>query len=137
MYKEITIYLNKYYDGPKERMYLRIQPEIENILKNKYDDEKKLHRGLEYTDFLRYIIALYVMPEILENDLNKEFSKWITQEGEKGLEVQFGQRIKKLQEIIEVATKAIYMTNELQDEFINLEVSYLNKVSTLLNKETK
>lgn len=135
MYKEITQYLNTHYPGAKERFFLRIQPEISAILKNKYEDEKKVNPHLDYTDFLRDILALHVMPEIIENDLNKEFSQWLSQEGQNHIELRFGTRIKKLQEIIEAATKSLEMTEELQNEFINLEVDYINKVNEIINKE--
>lgn len=135
MYKEITQYLNTHYPGAKDRFFLRMQPEISAKLKIKYEDEKKVNPDLDYTDFLRDILALHVMPEIIENDLNKEFSQWITQEGQNHIELRFGTRIKKLQEIIEAATKSLEMTKELQNKFISLEVDYLNKVNKLLNKE--
>lgn len=135
MYKEITQYLNKHYPDAKERNFLRMQPELTAILKKKYEDEKKANPDLEYTDFLRDILALYIMPDIIKDDLNKEFSQWITQEGQNHIELRFGTRIKKLREIIEAATKSLEMTEELQNEFISLEVNYLNKVNTLLNKE--
>ena len=73
---------------------------------------------------------------ILNSELKKVTCEWITKQGKDSIEIHFGEKMKKLKEIAEIASYAIEETEKLQQKFIDIEVEYLNTINSKLHQST-
>ena len=74
-----------------------------------------------------------ILPEILDSELKKVTCEWIIKQGKNSIEVHFGEKIKELKEIAQIASYAIEETEKLQQKFIDIEVKYLNEINSKLH----
>ena len=74
-----------------------------------------------------------ILPEILDSEFKKVTCEWITKQGKDSIEIHFGEKIKRLKEIVEIASYAIEETEKLQQKFIDIEVEYLNTINSKMN----
>ena len=59
--------------------------------------------------------------------------EWITKQGKDSIEVHFGEKIKRLKEIAQIASYAIEETEKLQQKFSDVEVEYMNTINSKMN----
>jgi hypothetical protein len=84
-------------------------------------------------EFTRAILTFSVLPELLQYKLKNEACEWITKQRQDSIEVHFGEKIRKLKQLMEDASFAIVETQKLQQKFIDAEVECLNKISNKLH----
>ena len=84
-------------------------------------------------DYVRAIMLNSILPEILDSELKKVTCEWITKQGKDSIEIHFGEKIKRLKEIVEIASYAIEETEKLQQKFLDVEVEYMNNINSKMN----
>ncbi len=106
---------------------MKLQMQNAELLLNANKQEKPL------PNYVRAIMANDILPEILDSELKNETGEWITKQGKDSIEIHFEEKIKKLKEIIEIASYAISETEKLQQKFIDAEVEYMNNINSKMN----
>jgi len=128
MFKKLIKFIKNNMDSKSEQFSIRIPKDLKNILVK----GSKIQR-LPLPDYVRAIIVNSILPEILDSELKKVTCEWITKQGKNSIEVHFGEKIKRLQEIAQIASYAIEETEKLQQKFIDIEVEYLNEINSKLH----
>ena len=108
-----------------EQFSMRIPQDLKMALEKKTKIER-----LPLPDYIRAVMLNSILPEILDLELKKATYEWITKQGKDSIEIHFGEKIKRLQEIIEMASYAIAETEKLQQKFIDAEVEYMNRINS-------
>ena len=125
MYKKLIKFIKNNMDSKSEQFSIRIPKDLKNILVKGSKTQR-----LPLPDYVRAIIVNSILPEILDSELKKVTCEWIIKQGKDSIEVHFGEKIKKLKEIAQIASYAIEETEKLQQKFIDIEVEYLNKINS-------
>ena len=125
MYKKIVNFIKKNMNSNTEQFSMRIPSDLKKPLTKK---AKSLR--LPLPDYVRAIMLNSILPEILDSKLKKVTCEWITKQGKDSIEVHFGEKKKRLKEIIDIASYAIEETERLQQKFIDAEVEYLNTINS-------
>ena len=99
------------------------------LLKKPLEKKAKSLR-LPLPDYVRAIMLNSILPEILDSELKKVTCEWITTQGKDSIEIHFGEKIKRLKEIVEIASYAIEETEKLQQKFIDAELEYMNTLNS-------
>lgn len=128
MYKKIVNFIKNNMNSNTEQFSMRIPRDLKKTLERK---AKSLR--LPLPDYVRAIMLNSILPEILDSELKKVTCEWITKQGKDSIEIHFGEKIKKLKEIAEIASYAIEETEKLQQKFIDIEVEYLNTINSKLH----
>lgn len=128
MYKKIVKFIKNNMNSNTEQFSMRIPRDLKKPLEKK---AKSLR--LPLPDYVRAIMLNSILPEILDSELKKVTCEWITKQGKDSIEIHFGEKIKKLKEIVDIASYAIEETEKLQQKFIDIEVEYLNKIDSKLH----
>ena len=84
-------------------------------------------------DYVRAIMLNSILHEILDSELKKVTCEWITKQGKDSIEIHFGEKIKRLKEIVEIASYAIEETEKLQQKFLDVEVEYMNNINSKMS----
>ncbi len=125
MYKKIVNFIKNNMNSNTEQFSMRIPSDLKKPLTKK---AKSLR--LPLPDYVRAIMLNSILPEILDSKLKKVTCEWITKQGKDSIEVHFGEKKKRLKEIIDIASYAIEETERLQQKFIDAEVEYLNTINS-------
>ena len=125
MYKKLIKFIKNNMDSKSEQFSIRIPKDLKNILVKGSKTQR-----LPLPDYVRSIIVNSILPEILDSELKKVTCEWITKQGKDSIEIHFGEKIKRLKEIVDIASYAIEETEKLQQKFIDIEVEYLNKINS-------
>lgn len=128
MYKKIVNFIKNNMNSNTEQFSMRIPNDLKKPLIKK---AKSLR--LPLPDYVRAIMLNSILPEILDSELKEVTCEWITKQGEDSIEIHFGEKIKRLKEIAEIASYAIKETEKLQQKFIDIEVEYLNTINSKLH----
>ena len=128
MYKKIVNFIKNNMNSNTEQFSMRIPNDLKKPLIKK---AKSLR--LPLPDYVRAIMLNSILPEILDSELKEVTCEWITKQGEDSIEIHFGEKIKRLREIAEIASYAIEETEKLQQKFIDIEVEYLNTINSKLH----
>lgn len=128
MYKKIVNFIKNNMNSNTEQFSMRIPNDLKKPLIKK---AKSLR--LPLPDYVRAIMLNSILPEILDSELKEVTCEWITKQGEDSIEIHFGEKIKRLKEIAEIAPYAIEETEKLQQKFIDIEVEYLNTINSKLH----
>ena len=128
MYKKLIKFIKNNMASNSEQFCMRIPKDLKRILEK---SAKSQHIPLP--DFVRAIITGSILPDILEDQLKETTCEWITKQGKDSIEVHFGEKIKRLRDITEMATFAIEEIEKLQQKFIDIEVDYLNTINSKLH----
>ena len=128
MYKKIVNFIKNNMNSNTEQFSMRIPSDLKKPLEKK---AKSLR--LPLPDYVRAIMLNSILPEILDSELKKVTCEWITTQGKDSIEIHFGEKIKRLKEIVEIASYAIEETEKLQQKFIDIEVEYLNEINSKLH----
>lgn len=128
MYKKLIKFIKNNMDSKSEQFSIRIPKDLKNILVKGSKTQR-----LALPDYVRAIIVNSILPEILDSELKKVTCEWITKQGKDSIEIHFGEKIKKLKEIVDIASYAIEETEKLQQKFIDIEVEYLNEINSKLH----
>jgi len=112
-------------DSKSEQFSIRIPKDLKSILVKGSKTQR-----LPLPDYVRAIIVNSILPEILETELKKVTCEWITKQGIDSIEVHFGEKIKRLKEIAQIASYAIEETKKLQQKFIYAELEYMNTLNS-------
>ena len=70
---------------------------------------------------------------MLDSELKKVTCEWVTKQGKDSIEIHFGEKIKRLKEIVDIASYAIGETEKLQQKFLDVEVEYMNNINSKMN----
>ena len=125
MYKKLIKFIKNNMDSKSEQFSIRIPKDLKNILVKGSKTQR-----LPLPDYVRAIIVNSILPEILDSELKKVTCEWVTKQDKDSIEIHFGEKIKQLKEIVEIASYAIEETEKLQQKFIDIEVEYLNKINS-------
>lgn len=125
MFKKLIKFIKNNMDSKSEQFSIRIPKDLKNILVKGSKTQR-----LPLPDYVRAIIVNSILPEILETELKKVTCEWITKQGKDSIEIHFGEKIKRLKEIAQIASYAIEETEKLQQKFIDIEVEYLNEINS-------
>lgn len=128
MYKKMVNFIKNNMNSNTEQFSMRIPNDLKKPLIKK---AKSLR--LPLPDYVRAIMLNSILPEILDSELKEVTCEWITKQGEDSIEIHFGEKIKRLKEIAEIASYAIEETEKLQQKFIDIEVEYLNTINSKLH----
>ena len=128
MYKKLIKFIKNNMDSKSEQFSIRIPKDLKNILVKGSKTQR-----LPLPDYVRAIVVNSILPEILDSELKKVTCEWIIKQGKNSIEVHFGEKIKKLKEIAQIASYAIEETEKLQQKFIDIEVKYLNEINSKLH----
>ena len=128
MYKKIVNFIKNNMNSNTEQFSMRIPNDLKKPLEKK---AKSLR--LPLPDYVRAIMLNSILPEILDSELKKVTCEWITKQGKDSIEVHFGEQIKRLKEIVDIASYAIEETEKLQQKFIDVEVEYLDIINSKLH----
>ena len=128
MYKKITKFVKNNMNSNTEQFSMRIPNDLKKPLEKK---AKSLR--LPLPDYVRAIMMNSILHEILDSELKEVTCEWITKQGKDSIEIHFGEKIKKLREIVEIASYAIEETEKLQKTFLDAEVEYMNKINSKMN----
>ena len=128
MYKKLIKFIKNNMDSKSEQFSIRIPKDLKNILVK----GSKILR-LPLPDYVRAIIVNSILPEILETELKKVTCEWITKQGKDSIEVHFGEKIKRLKEIVDIASYTIEETEKLQQKFIDAELEYMNTLNSKMS----
>ena len=128
MYKKIVNFIKSNMNSNTEQFSMRIPSDLKKPLTKK---AKSLR--LPLPDYVRAIMLNSILPEVLDSELEKVTCEWITKQGKDSIEIHFGEKIKKLKEIVDIASYAIEETEKLQQKFIDIEVEYLNEINSKLH----
>jgi len=125
MFKKLIRFIKNNMDSKSEQFSIRIPKDLKNILVKGSKTQR-----LPLPDYVRSIIVNSILPEILETELKKVTCEWITKQGKDSIEVHFGEKIKRLKEIAQIASYAIEETEKLQQKFLDVEVEYMNNINS-------
>ena len=125
MYKKLIKFIKNNMDSKSEQFSIRIPKDLKNILVKGSKTQR-----LPLPDYVRAIIVNSILPEILETELKKVTCEWITKQSKDSIEVHFGEKIKRLKEIAQIASYAIEETEKLQQKFLDVEVEYMNNINS-------
>ena len=125
MYKKLIKFIKNNMDSKSEQFSIRIPKNLKNILVKGSKTQR-----LPLPDYVRAIIVNSILPEILETELKKVTCEWITKQSKDSIEVHFGEKIKRLKEIAQIASYAIEETEKLQQKFLDVEVEYMNNINS-------
>lgn len=128
MYKKIVNFIKNNMNSNTEQFSMRIPNDLKKPLTKK---AKSLR--LPLPDYVRAIMLNSILPEILDSELKKVTCEWITSQGKDSIEIHFGEKIKRLKEIAEIASYAIEETEKLQQNFLDVEVEYMNNINSKLH----
>ena len=128
MYKKIVNFIKNNMNSNTEQFSMRIPNDLKKPLEKK---AKSLR--LPLPDYVRAIMLNSILPEILDSELKKVTCEWITKQGKDSIEIHFGEKIKKLKEIAQIASYAIEETEKLQQKFIDAELEYMNTLNSKMN----
>ena len=128
MYKKIVNFIKNNMNSNTEQFSMRIPRDLKKPLERK---AKSLR--LPLPDYVRTIMLNSILPEILDSELKKVTCEWVTKQGKDSIEVHFGEKIKRLKEIVEIASYAIEETEKLQQKFLDVEVEYMNNINSKMN----
>jgi len=128
MYKKIVNFIKNNMNSNTEQFSMRIPNDLKKPLEKK---AKSLR--LPLPDYVRAIMLNSILPEILDSELKEVTCEWITTQGKDSVEIHFGEKIKRLNEIAQITSYAIEETEKLQQKFIDIEVEYLNKINSKMN----
>jgi len=107
---------------------MRIPKDLKKILKMSAKSQR-----ISLPDYVRAIIAGAILPDMLNTQLKELTCEWITKQGKDSIEIHFGEKIKRLKEIVEIASYAIEETEKLQQKFLDVEVEYMNNINSKLH----
>ena len=124
MNKQLSKFLKNNLQSNTEQFSLRIPKDLKRLLGKKAKTER-----LQLPDYARAVLANAVLPEILDSELRETACEWITKQGKESIEIHFGEKIKKLKIITELAVDAINETERLREKFIDAEVEYLDRIN--------
>ena len=127
MNKQLTKFIKNNLQSNTEQFSLRIPKDLKRFL-----GKKAKAARMQLPDYTRAVLANAVLPEILDSELRETTCEWITKQGKESIEIHFGEKIKKLKIIAELATDAINETEKLREKFIDAEVEYLNRINNKL-----
>ena len=125
MFKKLIKFIKNNMDSKSEQFSIRIPKNLKNILVKGSKTQR-----LPLPDYVRAIIVNSILPEILDSELKKVTCEWITKQGKDSIEIHFGEKIKRLKEIVEIASYAIEETEKLQQKFIDAELEYMNTLNS-------
>ena len=128
MYKKLIKFIKNNMNSKSEQFSIRIPKDLKNILVKGSKTQR-----LPLPDYVRAIVVNSILPEILDSELKKVTCEWITKQGKDSIEIHFGEKIKRLKEIVDIASYAIEETEKLQQKFIDIEVEYLNEINSKLH----
>ena len=128
MYKKLVKFIKNNMQSNSEQFCMRIPKDLKKILGKSAKSQR-----VALPDYARAIIAGAILPDVLETKLKEITCEWITKQGKDSIEVHFGEKIKRLKEIVEIASYAIEETEKLQQKFIDIEVEYLNEINSKLH----
>ncbi len=128
MYKKIVNFIKNNMNSNTEQFSMRIPNDLKKPLEKK---AKSLR--LPLPDYVRAIMLNSILPEVLDSELKKVTCEWITKQGKDSIEIHFGEKIKNLKEIVDIASYVIEETEKLQQKFIDIEVEYLNEINSKLH----
>ena len=128
MYKKIVNFIKNNMNSNTEQFSMRIPNDLKKPLERK---AKSLR--LPLPDYVRAIMLNSILPEILDSELKEVTCEWITKQGKDSVEIHIGEKIKRLKEIVDIASYAIEETKKLQQKFIDIEVEYLNTINSKIN----
>jgi hypothetical protein len=128
MFKKLIKFIKNNMDSNTEQFSMRIPNDLKKPLEKK---AKSLR--LPLPDYVRAIMLNSILPEILDSELKKVTCEWITKQGKDSVEIHFGEKIKRLKEIVDIASYAIEETEKLQQKFIDVEVEYLDIINSKLH----
>ena len=128
MYKKIVNFIKNNMNSNTEQFSMRIPNDLKKSLTKK---AKSLR--LPLPDYVRAIMLNSILPEVLDSELKEVTCEWITKQGKDSIEIHFGEKIKRLKEIVDIASYAIEETEKLQQKFIDIEVEYLNTINSKLH----
>lgn len=123
MYQEINNFLQENAGKNTSHLAVKVPEKLTEALKKKAN---KLN--VDASSLMRTAIAIFVMPEFLEQLTDDEATNWVSQEGCERIQYQFTEKYKKYKDIIEFAQFATEKTQELRDQFMQAEVEYMDKV---------
>lgn len=133
MIKLIDNFLKEIMQGNRNRVAIRIPPELEDLLK-----EKALSAGYksdEFPIFLRETLASAVLPEILKSELVEVNSAWFLNEGSSALELNIGKSSAKLEKIKQLASHGLDSYTKFFDDLLQAEVKLKNEMNDKISKE--
>ena len=125
MYKKLIKFIKNNMDSKSEQFSIRIPKDLKNILVKGSKTQR-----LPLPDYVRAIVVNSILPEILDSELKKVTCEWITKQGKDSIEIHFGEKIKRLKEIAQIASYAIEETKKLQQKFIDAELEYMNTLNS-------
>ena len=128
MYKKLIKFIKNNMDSKSEQFSIRIPKDLKKILIKGSKTQR-----LPLPDYVRAIIVNSILPEILDSELKKVTCEWITKQGKDSIEVHFDEKIKRLKEIVDIASYAIEETEKLQQKFLDDEVEYMNNINSKMN----
>ena len=128
MYKKLIKFIKNNMNSKSEQFSIRIPKDLKNILVKGSKTQR-----LPLPDYVRAIIVNSILPEILDSEFKKVTCEWITKQGKDSIEIHFGEKIKRLKEIVDIASYAIEETKKLQQKFIDIKVEYLNEINSKLH----
>ena len=128
MYKKLIKFIKNNMNSKSEQFSIRIPKDLKNILVKGSKTQR-----LPLPDYVRAIVVNSILPEILDSELKKVTCEWIAKQGKDSIEIHFGEKIKRLKEIAQIASYAIEETEKLQQKFIDIEVEYLNEINSKLH----
>ena len=99
MYKKIVNFIKNNMNSNTEQFSMRIPNDLKKPLEKK---AKSLR--LPLPDYVRAIMLNSILPEILDSELKKVTCEWITKQGKDSIEIHFGEKIKRLKEIVDIAS---------------------------------
>ena len=125
MYKKLIKFIKNNMDSKSEQFSIRIPKDLKSILVKGSKTQR-----LPLPDYVRAIIVNSILPEILETELKKVTCEWITKRSKDSIEIHFGEKIKRLEEIVDIASYAIEETEKLQQKFLDAELEYMNTLNS-------
>ena len=128
MYKKIVNFIKNNMNSNTEQFSMRIPNDLKKPLTKK---AKSLR--LPLPDYVRAIMLNSILPEVLDSELKKVTCEWVTKQGKDSIEVHFGEKIKRLKEIVDIASYTIEETEKLQQKFIDAELEYMNTLNSKMS----
>jgi len=128
MYKKLVKFIKNNMQSNSEQFCMRIPKDLKKILKMSAKSQR-----ISLPDYVRAIIAGAILPDMLNTQLKELTCEWITKQGKDSIEIHFGEKIKRLKEIVEIASYAIEETEKLQQKFLDVEVEYMNNINSKLH----
>ncbi len=117
-------------EGKKVHATTRVSPDVDKLLIKK---AKEL--GMEPSEYIRCVLTLHVLPELLRQSLLKESKKMIIRQPKDAIELHYGEigsQYKNIKELSEFAEQSV---RDFVGEIAQSEVNCLNKINTKMSNE--